>query len=128
MHSVETSGLQPVLNEIIEDKIYVGISAGSMIAAENQAFKECGQMYSEPVGHIESDKGMGWVPFHIRPHLNSPDFLNVTIPKIEEQAGKLNTQIYAIDDQSALVVTGSHENLKTEVVSEGEWKVFNPTR
>lgn len=127
MHSVEMSGLQSVLNEVIEDKIYVGISAGSMIATENLALSQSGRMYSESVGEIKSDKGMGWVPFHIRPHLNSEHFPNVRIPKIEEQARELKAQIYALDDQSAVVVTGTHQNPKVEIASEGEWKLVSAT-
>lgn len=124
MHSIETSGLQTILNEIIEDKMYVGISAGSMVASANLALSQSARMYSESVGQITSDRGMGWVPFHVRPHLNSEHFPNVRIPQIEEQAKELKEQIYAIDDQSAIIITGSKKEPKVEFVSEGEWKLI----
>lgn len=122
MYSIEKTGMRESLNEIISDKIYVGISAGSMIASENVALSQSARMYSESVGEITNDKGMGWVPFYIRPHLNSHHFPNVRIPQIEEQAKNLNGPVYALDDNSALVITDT----ETKVVSEGEWQLIKP--
>jgi hypothetical protein len=72
------------------------------------------------------DAGLGWVPFHIRPHLNSKWFPQVKVPYIEAQAKELQEPVYAIDDQSAVVVTGHGIEQKASVVSEGEWKLIDP--
>jgi dipeptidase E len=124
IHSMETTGMKEVLQEIIEEKIYIGISAGSMVTGTNLSLSQSARMYSESVGEVTTDEGIGLVPFQIRPHLNSKHFPNVRIPQIEEQAMELKDPIYAIDDQTAVVVTRAHHEQKVEVVSEGEWKLL----
>jgi dipeptidase E len=118
MHSIETTGLKPILSELVKTKVYVGISAGSMVATSNLALSQAGRLYSEEVGEVKSDIGMGFVHFHIRPHLNSEYFTKVRIKNLEEQIKELSEPIYALDDNSALKIT----NNKIEVISEGVWK------
>lgn len=120
MHSIETSGLKPFLADLVKTKVYVGISAGSMVATSNLALSLAGRMYSEEVGEIKSDEGMGFVNFHFRPHLNSEYFTKVRVEYLEEQVQELSEPIYALDDESALKI----EDGEIEVVSEGSWKLI----
>jgi dipeptidase E len=65
---------------------------------------------------------LGVVDFSIFPHLDSPDCLDRTIAEAERWAAGIKGPAYAIDDQTAIKVTGG----SVEVISEGHWKLFNP--
>lgn len=67
-----------------------------------------------------SDKTLKLVDFTLRPHLNSEVFPAATLENMEKWAAKIDVPLYAIDDQSAIKVV----NGKVEVISEGEWKLF----
>lgn len=119
---LEKSGLKELLPKMLKDKIYVGISAGSMVAANNLALSQSEKLYSEETGDPKNhDQGLGYVNFHIRPHLNSPYFPKVRIKFLKELAKEIPEPIYAIDDNTAIKVVGN----EISVVTEGLWKKFN---
>jgi dipeptidase E len=65
---------------------------------------------------------MGLVDFAIRPHLGADYFpVAVDMRMMERAAAKLDRPMYAIDDETAVKVVDG----EVEVVSEGEWKLFN---
>jgi dipeptidase E len=65
---------------------------------------------------------MGLVDFAIRPHLNADYFpVAVDMPMMERASAKLDYPLYAIDDETAIKVADG----QVEVVSEGEWRLFN---
>lgn len=57
----------------------------------------------------------------IRAHLNSRWAPNARNEIIAKKVAKLTDRVYALDDNSALKIIDG----KIEVVSEGEWKLFN---
>ena len=65
---------------------------------------------------------LGVVDFSIFPHLDSPDRPDRTMAEAERWAAGIQGPAYAIDDQTAIQVTGG----SVEVISEGHWKLFNP--
>jgi dipeptidase E len=69
-----------------------------------------------------SDRALGLVDFVIRPHLHAQYFPQITLDRVERMAAAQSVPLYAFDDQSALKVVDS----QVEVVSEGEWKRFDP--
>ena len=113
-------GLDKELKKLLRTRIYVGISAGSIIASRNLALSHSKRLYSETYGKIKGDKGLGFVNFHIRPHLNSPYFANMTLTNVKKEAKKLKEPVYAIDDQTAIKIIDD----KIEIVSEGNWKLI----
>ncbi len=120
MHWIEKSGLKDSLAELIKTRVYVGISAGSMVATKSLVLSDSKMLYSEHTGGVDSMEGLGFVDFHIRPHLNSLFFPNVTVEKVGEIAQTVQESIYAIDDDTAIkVVDGA-----IQVVSEGKWKKY----
>lgn len=120
MDCVVSSGLEKDLPALLKKRIYVGISAGSIIAAKTlQASSE--YLYGDE--RKKAPKGLGFVDFNIRPHFNSPDFPRVNDENIRKLAPRLKGDVYAIDDQTGILVDGK----KIEVISEGEWKVYNET-
>jgi dipeptidase E len=121
MNKVVESELKKVLPKLLETRIYVGISAGSMITAPQESLSSDAILYYEESGKVNEYKTLGYVNFQIRPHLNSSDFPKITIPFLTKFASNLTDTFYAIDDQSALRVVDN----EVTVISEGEWKKFN---
>ncbi len=121
MHWVEKSGLREVLPELLENKIYVGTSAGSMIACRSLDLSTSERLYDEKVIKDAKDEGLGYVDFLVRPHLNSPYFPNINLDTLGKFAEEFAEIFYALDDNSAIKVVDGN----IEVVSEGIWKKFN---
>jgi dipeptidase E len=121
MYWMEQVQMKQYLDELLKTKIYVGISAGSMVAANNLAMSQSARLYSEEMGKLEKDQGLGYVNFHIRPHFHSPHFPKITEEYLQEAVKELSEPIYALDDLSAIQVVD--QDIK--VISEGEWKLFN---
>ena len=68
-----------------------------------------------------SDKTLGVVDFGIFPHLDHERFPENSLANAENWAASMPGPSYAIDDQTAIKVTGG----TVEVVSEGRWKLFS---
>ena len=118
MHWLNKSGLSDILPELLKTKVYVGISAGSIVTANE--FSLLHIYYPDEDDHGQQN-GLGFVDFEIRPHLNSPWFPKVAVEHLLDLTKNIKSSIYAIDDQSAIKVDGD----KVEIVSEGSWKKFN---
>jgi len=121
MHWIKKTGLDKKLPELLKTKVYVGISAGSMVTTPSLALSQSKKLYYEDLKGKPSDKALGFVDFQIRPHLNSPDFPKVRVEYLEKLAKEIKDPIYALDDQSAIKVDGA----TITVISEGKWKKFN---
>jgi dipeptidase E len=122
MHWLRRSELTEILPDLLKARVYVGISAGSIVTGPSLALSS---HTSDPFvyedGLLNDIKGLHLVDFHIRPHLNSPDFPKASEAYLREQATEVHETIYAIDDQSALKVVDDN----VEIVSEGKTLVFN---
>lgn len=118
---LKKSGLDKMLPELLKTRVYVGISAGSMVPTINLRMSTSQKTYSEIIYQIKDDKGLGFVNFHIRPHFNSKFFPKARFEYLQKIAKDIPEPIYAIDDDTAVMVNGG----KIEVVSEGKWKRFN---
>jgi dipeptidase E len=119
---VRESGLKELLPELLKTKIYVGISAGTMMMSKTLVFDNPRKVerYKEEF-HREEKEGLGLIDFYIRPHLNSLSSPHVTKDYLEKIAKEIPQAIYAIDDQMAIKVVDD----KVEVIGEGEYLVFN---
>ncbi|MFA5986001.1 MAG: Type 1 glutamine amidotransferase-like domain-containing protein [Parcubacteria group bacterium] len=121
MSWIEKSGLKELLPEMLKTKVYVGISAGSMVMCPNLDLSTAERFYFEPLKGDEKDEGLGFIEFLVRPHLNSQYFPEVTLNNMEKISKEVPETFYAIDDNTAIKVVDG----KVEVVSEGIWKKFN---
>lgn len=123
MYWLEKSGLAKLLPKLLRKKVYVGISAGSMVTNPTLALssKDKKIYYDKTFGY-KNEKALNLVNFYVRPHLNSPDFPHTRKKYIEKisQKAKIKKPIYALDDQSALKVI----NNKIEIISEGEYFIL----
>lgn len=122
MRWMKESGLAALLPDLLKTRVYVGISAGSMVTNPSLALSSKDKkLYYEEKFDYSSDEALGFVPFFTRPHYNSPDFPNVRKPQLEKIANEIKATIYGLDDMSALRIEGD----KVEVVSEGEYIELN---
>ncbi|QQR82635.1 Type 1 glutamine amidotransferase-like domain-containing protein [Candidatus Campbellbacteria bacterium] len=120
MAQIKKSGLIEALPELLKSRVYVGISAGSMVTSPNLLEKEMQRLYNEPILDGASNEGLGFVDFLVVPHMNSPYFPRAS-ELIDEVAQGVDVPLYALDDQSAVQVVGDN----VEVVTQGIWKRFN---
>lgn len=120
MGQIKKSGLAAALPNLLQSRVYVGISAGSIVASPNLKQKEMQRLYEEPIVDDDTNQGLGFVDFLVVPHMNSPHFPRAA-ELIDEVAKDIDIPLYAIDDQTAIKVI----NGRTEVISEGKWKRFN---
>jgi dipeptidase E len=133
------SGLTDLLPTLRSEAVYVGVSAGSMAATST--FVETyhkppresdGPLKSEDVVFVTSQgdfdrilvtgQGAGLVDFAVIPHFEHADHPDASLANAEKWAARIPAPTYAIDDETAIkVVDGA-----VEVVSEGQWKLFQP--
>lgn len=121
MRWINKTGLTKLLPELLKDKVYVGVSAGSIVTNPNLALKLSQQIYEEDMLETEEMNGLNFVDFYFLPHLNSEWFKKMRRENIEKVGLEINKPIYALDDNSALKIVDD----KIEVISEGEWFVIN---
>lgn len=107
--------------ELLDTKVYVGESAGSMIFSRH---------YNERSAKLfeGGDPQPATAPFplfdwYAKPHFNSPFFPERTVAWADRLAGVADFPTYLLDDDSAVRVQGEIANLVTDVVSEGEWRL-----
>ncbi|MGH3219681.1 MAG: Type 1 glutamine amidotransferase-like domain-containing protein [Streptosporangiaceae bacterium] len=115
-HWMRQSGLADLLPSLPE-AVYVGVSGGSMVMAAN--IGEGMARWQPPTG---GDKALGLVDFSMFPHLDCENLPESSMADAEKWAASVPVPGYAIDDQTAIKVTGG----TVEVVSEGHWKLFTP--
>lgn len=120
MRWVNDTGLVKLLAEMLQTKVYVGVSAGSMIAGPDVNLRLSKALYGEEA-EKDSMAGLGFVDFYVFPHLNSPHFATRNEAILKEVMKEVTRKTYALDDQSALKVVDG----KVEVVGGGEYLEFN---
>ena len=120
MRWINKSGLINILPELLKTRVYVGLSAGSMVTGPDLALKLSQLIYGDEV-EKENMAGLNYTDFYFLPHLYSPHFPIRTPDKIGEIAKMFPKKIYALDDQSALKIVDG----KVESISEGKYLEFN---
>ncbi|HEY4453108.1 MAG TPA: Type 1 glutamine amidotransferase-like domain-containing protein [Pseudonocardiaceae bacterium] len=133
------SGMTDLLPTLSADTVYVGVSAGSIAAAttfaetyteppraDHGALKAEEIVLTAPQGDFDrilvTGQGAGLVDFAVIPHLEHPDHRDASLANAQRWAARIPAPTYAIDDETAIrVVDGA-----AEVVSEGQWKLFQP--
>jgi dipeptidase E len=122
MNWITQSRLQEILPELLKTKVWVGISAGSMVTNPSLHFSsKDAKIYYEDYFGYSKEEALNFTNFYVRPHFNSPHFPHANKEIIGTIAKEFNVPVYALDDQSALKVIDG----KIEVISEGEWIRFN---
>jgi dipeptidase E len=134
---MNASGLPDLLSSLQRPLVYVGVSAGSMVAAPTfgesyrKPYQGTGSRLTledmtfptsdgEDTMNFITAKGAGFTNFALIPHANHKDRPDASFAGASKWAAKLPVPVYAIDDETAIKVIGD----SVEVVSEGQWKQF----
>jgi len=117
---VRRSGMAAALPNLLTDRLYVGVSAGSMLVGPS--IESNTPIFPEEDNHKSDDlKGLGLVPFAVIPHLFSPSFPNSSPSHIEKFAATVRYPVYALDDASAIEVVAG----RVRIVSVGKTFTYN---
>ena len=114
-HWMRESGLADLL-PTLNDKIWVGLSGGSMVMSPCIGSDFVG--WNPPAG---KDEALGVVDFSIFPHVGHPKCPENTMAAAENWAAEIGIPAYATDDQTAIRVVDGN----VDIISEGVWKSFN---
>lgn len=104
MDWIPRSGLTEVLPELLERRVYVGMSAGSMVTGRTLGLRLSHVLYQDDLERTRELKGLGYVDFSVLPHLNNSSFPRLTEGSIEKATRDMTDTVYALDDASALRV------------------------
>lgn len=118
-HWMRQSGLADLLGSL-DDTVWVGLSAGSMVMTPRIGRPFMG--WQPPEG---DDLTLGVVDFSIYPHLDHPMLSSNTMANAETWAAQLDCPAYAIDDATAIRVVDGPAGVQVDVVSEGHWRHFD---
>lgn len=121
MEWINRSGLAVALPGLLETRVYVGVSAGSMVTNKDLILKTSQLLYGEDLDKTENVAALHYVDFYFLPHLNSEYFSKLRKENIAEAVKGVAEKVYAMDDQSALTVVDG----KAEIVSEGEYLEYH---
>lgn len=121
MEWINKSGLSKLLPEFLKTKVYVGLSAGSMVACPDLSLKHSKIIYDENLNKKDILPALNLVDFYFLPHLNSKHFPKVNEKNLREVSKDITRKIYALDDMSALKIIDG----EVEIVSEGEYLILN---
>lgn len=121
MEWLNKSGLAKILPQLLLNKVYVGVSAGSMVISRDLNLNSSQILYQENMDRADDLQGLNLVDFYFFPHLNSSYFPHIRPDFIKWFAQKQADKIYVLDDNSALKIVDN----SIEVVGEGQWLVFN---
>jgi dipeptidase E len=138
-HWMRQSELADLFASLRRETVYVGVSAGSMVATSHIGETYTGHkppggndiksedvVLATPRGQLNLTfalaPGLGLVDFSLFPHLDHEAKPDTSLANVEKWAARLPVPMYAIDDQTAIKVTDG----TVEVVSEGHWKLFTP--
>jgi len=108
MKIFQETGFDKVLPKLLETKVYVGSSAGSMVVGQRPGNSASLYRETEYVNEL-----LGICDFSILPHLHSPFFDKKDLPGssdrddwVIEESREVDYPVYAVSDKAAVVVGG----------------------
>lgn len=121
-HAWRTTGLAPVLAELLETKVYLGMSAGSMIFSRRHAETARGvgeQAELATFGLASASAAVPLFDWVLDPHLGADFMPHKTEEWARLTASHLGAECYFLDDDTGLVIRDPQSD--PEAVSEGRW-------
>ncbi|MFJ3669660.1 Type 1 glutamine amidotransferase-like domain-containing protein [Streptomyces sp. NPDC090106] len=123
--SISGNELTEGFRQALEDRVYVGLSAGSMIFSRNltahsaDVIGDTADLHALGTTTVESPfNAFDW---YLKPHLYSPDFPERDDAWADRIVTRADFPIYFIDDDTAIRVRDD----EVDVVTEGRWR-FHP--
>ncbi len=108
MHVFQKTGFAELLPKLLEHKVYVGSSAGSMVLGKRVSTEAYLEIYDEGEDYGITEY-LGLVDTAIKPHFDSPFFPQNRPEVLEQVAGGMPFPVYGLQDDSALVVDGDEQ-------------------
>lgn len=112
------SGFDLIIKDLLnEGKIYVGLSAGSMVAGPD--IESAGwpvDIHDQNIVNMTDTKALNLVPFELSPH-----FIESDRPVLERRTKEVNYPVIAITDKQAVLCVDG----KYKIVGEGEKIIYN---
>ncbi|WP_405771602.1 peptidase E [Actinacidiphila glaucinigra] len=109
--------------EALASRVYVGMSAGSMIFSRNLTGRSADVIGDATDLHVLGattvEPPFGPFDWYLKPHLHSPDFPERDDAWADRIAARADFPIYFVDDETAVRVGDG----KVDVVSEGRWRL-----
>jgi len=121
MYWFNQSGLSKLLPKLLKTKIYIGVSAGTIITTPSIINADFEAKTLKEIHEEIFHQGLNLVNFMVEPHLNSEYFPESTLENLEVRSKKYSHPIYGIDDDTAIKIDGDN----IEVISNGTWKKFD---
>jgi len=116
LYWIRTCGLDKYLAELLDQgKIYLGISAGSIIMGPNIESSNWGTKPDENVVNLKDLTGLNLVPFVVFPHYTEADRKS-----LEEKSKTVSYPIIALNDTQAVSVVGNNY----KIVGKGKEIIF----
>lgn len=116
LNEIRKSDLVDELKNIIGNKLYVGVSAGSILVTPTIDIANVEP--ADPNDVVMTDfTSLGWVDFEVSPH--TPNI--VSLENVESYSKKSGLKLYTYDDNVAILVVDG----KVEILGNGFKKVFN---
>jgi dipeptidase E len=126
MHAWSASRLTPVLRELLDEKVYVGWSAGSMIFS--RAYPRSVEVFEQrpelELFHLTTvEPAVPLFDWFLMPHLHADFFPGHTDAWAAASAKEFGAPIWFIDDDTALLVRDP--DAEPLAVSNGRWLRFD---
>ena len=113
---MQEQGFKEFIVPLLSDKVYMGISAGSMVAGHFLKGGLTNELFPEEDYGSEGGIPMGILDVIFVPHMNSEWFKKVRPEFLSTLKDKFDHDTYATDDETALAIDGDH----IEVVGTGK--------
>ncbi len=104
----------------LASKVYMGISAGSMVLGNYLAPDLIQEIFIEEDFGSTEGEGLGLVPFAYIPHLNS-SFFSLRKERLDSLKALFTVPVYATDDETALMIVDG----EMTKVGEGELHYYD---
>ena len=121
MHVFDQTGFSKLLPDLLEQKVYVGSSAGSMVLGKRVSAEAYLEVYGEE-GDYGTKRYLELVDLAIKPHLDSNFFPNNRAEILKRVSKGVSGRIYGLRDDSAILVDGDRFKLlgsKPVIVEDG---------
>lgn len=105
----QKTGFDKLLPRLLDSKVYVGSSAGSMVMGKRISEAAYKLIYDEDSKYGVTDY-LGLVDFSIMPHLDSPNF-PYRKANLLEAVSTFKSKVYGLRDDSAVIVDGNEVNV-----------------
>lgn len=112
----QKTGFAQALPEILEQKVWVGSSAGSCVLCHKESEETSAGVFGEASGER---RYLDLLPIVFLPHYQSEWFPGLTEAVAEHEREVADLPVYLMSDQSAVVVQGTLAQPEFEAIGEG---------